>query len=171
MKVMDVTDTVECYLLPMSQEYGTVNLPYDAVLPTGATAYAISATHVTEGSHDNTATLTEIAKEGEIVAANTPMLIRRSADTYTLFALNQSTGTAKTAETNLLKGTKDKSIQNSANYYVLGLNNNTNSDQYNKLGFWRTNNSKIGNWRAYLDLTGTTSSSHGIPLLLRVSLR
>lgn len=164
MKVMDVTDTVECYLLPMSQEYGTVNLPYDAVLPTGATAYAISATHVTEGSHDNTATLTEIAKEGEIVAANTPMLIRRSADTYTLFALNQSTGTAKTAETNLLKGTKDKSIQNSANYYVLGLNNNTNSDQYNKLGFWRTNNSKIGNWRAYLDLTGTTSNAKGFIL-------
>ena len=43
MATMDVTDTVECYLLPMSQEYGTVNLPYNVLLPTGATAYAISA--------------------------------------------------------------------------------------------------------------------------------
>ena len=40
---MDVTDTAACYLLPMSQEYGTVNLPYNVLLPTGATAYAISA--------------------------------------------------------------------------------------------------------------------------------
>lgn len=166
LKVMDVTDTVECYLLPMSAEYGTVNLPYDAVLPTGATAYAVSATDIKVGSNNNTATLTQIATEGEIVAANTPMLIRRTDDTHTLFALNQSNGTAKSAGTNLLKGTQNAAINNNENYYVLGINNTTTSPNYGKLGFWRSTNKKIGNWRAYLDLTGKTSDSKGFVLIL-----
>lgn len=165
--VMDVTDSVECYLLPMSQEYGTVNLPYDVVLPTGATAYAVSSTQVTPGSYDNKAYLTEIASEGEIVAANTPMLIRRSDDTYTLFALNQSTGTAKSAASNLLKGTQNSAITNKDNYYVLGIESKASSVNYEKLGFWRSTNSKIGTWRAYLDLEGTsTSSAKGFVLSL-----
>lgn len=165
--VMDVTDSVECYLLPMSQEYGTVNLPYDVVLPTGATAYAVSSTQVTPGSYDNKAYLTEIASEGEIVAANTPMLIRRSDDTYTLFALNQSTGTAKSAASNLLKGTQNAAISNKDTYYVLGIESNASSVNYKKLGFWRSTNSKIGTWRAYLDLDGTsTSSAKGFVLSL-----
>lgn len=165
--VMDVTDSVECYLLPMSQEYGTVNLPYDVVLPTGATAYAVSSTQVTPGSYDNKAYLTEIASEGEIVAANTPMLIRRSDDTYTLFALNQSTGTAKSAASNLLKGTQNAAISNKDTYYVLGIESNASSVNYKELGLWRSTNTKIGTWRAYLDLDGTpTSSAKGFVLSL-----
>lgn len=166
LKTMDVTDTVECYLLPMSQEYGSVNLPYDVVLPEGATAYAISATNVKEGSNDNTATLTKIATAGDIVKANTPMLIRRSESTTQLFALNQSTGTTKTASTNLLKGTQDAAISNKDSYYVLGINNTAISpDVRGKLGFWRSSNTKIGNWRAYLDL-GTVSNAKGFVLSL-----
>lgn len=165
LKVMDVTDNVECYMLPMSQEYGSVNLPYDVVLPAGATAYVVSATDIQSGSN-STATLTEIAKEGEIVAANTPMLIRRADDTHTLFALNQSTGSVKTATANLLKGTQDAAINNNENYYVLGVNNNAKSEYYKKLGFWRSNNSKIGNWRVYLDLSGSTSNAKGFTLSL-----
>lgn len=163
---MDVTDNVECYLLPMSADYGTVSLPYDAILPTGATAYAVSATDIKAGSNNNTATLTQIATEGEIVAANTPMLIRRTDNTHTLFALNQSNGSAKSAGTNMLKGTKDAAIDNNENYYVLGINNTTTSPNYGKLGFWRSTNKKIGNWRAYLDLTGKTSDSKGFVLVL-----
>lgn len=163
---MDVTDTVECYMLPMSQEYGSVNLPYDVVLPEGATAYAISNTNVKEGSDDNTATLTQIAVAGEVVKANTPMLIRRSSSTSTLFALNNSTGTAKTAATNMLKGTQDAAIDNKDSYYVLGINNTAISpDVRGKLGFWRSSNTKIGNWRAYLDL-GTVSNAKGFVLSL-----
>lgn len=166
LKTMDVTDTVECYLLPMSQEYGSVNLPYDVVLPEGATAYAITATNVTEGSNANTATLTEIAKAGEIVKANTPMLIRRSESTTQLFALNQSTGEAKTATTNMLKGTQDIAIDNKDSYYVLGINNTAISpDVRGKLGFWRSTYNKIGNWRAYLDLE-TPSNAKGFVLSL-----
>lgn len=166
LKTMDVTDTVECYLLPMSQEYGSVNLPYDVVLPEGATAYAITATNVTEGSNANTATLTEIAKAGEIVKANTPMLIRHSESTTQLFALNQSTGEAKTATTNMLKGTQDAAIDNKDSYYVLGINNTAISpDVRGKLGFWRSSNTKIGNWRAYLDLE-TPSNAKGFVLSL-----
>jgi hypothetical protein len=166
LKTMDVTDTVECYMLPMSQEYGSVNLPYDVVLPEGATAYAISNTNVKEGSDDNTATLTQIAVAGEVVKANTPMLIRRSSSTSTLFALNNSTGTAKTAATNMLKGTQDAAIDNKDSYYVLGINNTAISpDVRGKLGFWRSSNTKIGNWRAYLDL-GTVSNAKGFVLSL-----
>lgn len=165
MAVMDVTDSVECYLLPMSQEYGTVNLPYDVVLPEGATAYAVSATNVKDEQGNNTATLTEIATAGEIVKANTPMLIHRSADTYTLFALNQSTGTALSAATNVLKGTQDAAIDNKDSYYVLGINNSANSQNRGKLGFWRSSRSQIGNWRAYLDL-GIASNAKGFVFAL-----
>lgn len=167
---MNVTDMVECYLLPMSQEYGSVNLPYNVLLPTGATAYEVSATSVKPGRDDNTATLTQIASEGEVVAANTPMLIRRADDTHTMFALNQSTGTAKSATSkNLLQGTNGTAIDNQTNYFVLGINKNTASANSGKLGFWRTTNSKIGNWRAYLDLSKSfegSSSAKGFVLLL-----
>lgn len=159
MDVMDVTDTIECYLLPMSQEYGSVCLPYDAVLPEGATAYAVSATNVKAGSDNNTATLTPIATAGEVVAANTPMLIHRSSDSYSLFAFNRGTGTAKAAATNLLLGTKNTSIDNSDTYYVLGVNSTTGSKHYKQLGFWRSTNKKIGTWRAYLDLTASSASA------------
>ena len=159
MDVMDVTDTIECYLLPMSQEYGSVCLPYDAVLPEGATAYAVSATNVKAGSDNNTATLTPIATAGEVVAANTPMLIHRSSDSYSLFAFNRGTGTAKAADTNLLLGTKNTSIDNSDTYYVLGVNSTTGSKHYKQLGFWRSTNTKIGTWRAYLDLTASSASA------------
>lgn len=159
MDVMDVTDTVECYLLPMSQEYGSVCLPYDALLPEGATAYAVSATNVKAGSDNNTATLTPIATAGEVVAANTPMLIHRSSDSYSLFAFNRGTGTAKAADTNLLLGTKNTSIDNSDTYYVLGVNSTTGSKHYKQLGFWRSTNKKIGTWRAYLDLTASSASA------------
>lgn len=158
---MDVTFTVECYMLPMSAEYGTVNLPYDVLLPTGATAYAVTATSVKAGSDDNYATLTPIATAGEIVPANTPMLIKRADNTYTLFALNQSTGTATEASSNLLKGTQNTAIANNEYYYVLGLNNSSH-----KLGFWRSTNSKIGTWRAYLDLSETATSAKGFFLSL-----
>lgn len=157
--VMDVTDTVECYMLPMSQEYGSVCLPYDAVLPEGATAYAVSATNVKAGSDNNTATLTQIATAGEVVAANTPMLIHRSSDSYSLFAFNRGTGTAKAAATNLLHGTKNTSIDNRDTYYVLGVNSTTGSKHYKELGFWRSTNKKIGTWRAYLDLTASSASA------------
>lgn len=154
-KTMDVTDTVECYLLPMSQQYGSVNLPYDALLPEGATAYAISETN----SEAGTATLTEIAGAGDIVAANTPMLIKRSDDSYTLFAFNQSTGTTKSPENNLLKGTQDAAVKATDNDYVLGLNSASGSPNYGKLGFWRSAHNVIGNWRAYLQLTSSAASS------------
>lgn len=166
---MNVTDMVECYLLPMSQEYGSVNLPYNVLLPTGATAYEVSNTSVKPGQDDNTATLTQIASEGEVVAANTPMLIRRSDATHTMFALNWSTGTAKSAASNLLKGTNGTAIDNQTNYFVLGINKNTASANSGKLGFWRSTSSKIGNWRAYLDLSSSfegSTSAKGFVLLL-----
>ena len=158
MQTMDVTDTVECYLLPMSQTYGSVNLPYDVLLPAGATAYAISATDVKTGSNDNTATMTQIATEGEIVKANTPMLIKRSNDSYQLFALNQSTGTAKEASTNLLQGTQNYAITNQDTYYVLGINDNPVSSTYNQLGFWHSTKTSIGTWRAYLNSTDASAA-------------
>lgn len=160
---MDVTNTVLCYMLPMSAEYGSVNLPYNVTLPAGATAYAVTATNVEAGSSNNTATLTQIATAGETVAANTPMLIRRSDTKNALFALNQSTATStpKAPTANLLKGTKSTAINNSEDYYVLGLNNATKA-----LGFWRSDKSKIGTWRAYLDLSGTGSNAKGFILAL-----
>lgn len=157
-KTMDVTDTVECYLLPMSQEYGSVNLPYDVLLPTGATAYAISATDIQGLSKENTATLTKIADAGEIVKANTPMLIQRSNATYTLFALNQSSGTAKEASANLLQGTQNYAITNQDTYYVLGINDNPVSSTYNQLGFWHSTQNYIGTWRAYLNITDASAA-------------
>jgi hypothetical protein len=161
-QTMNVTDTVECYLLPMSQEYGSVNLPYDVLLPEGATAYAVTAT----SAKDNKATLTQIATAGEVVAANTPMLIRRTDNTHTLFALNAGTGAAKTATSNLLKGTYGTTIDNQSNYYVLGINNTAISPSIKgKLGFWRSSNSKIGIWRAYIDLgSAATANAKGFVL-------
>ena len=160
---MDVTNTVLCYMLPMSAEYGSVNLPYNVTLPAGATAYAVTATDVKAGSGNNTATLTQIATEGETVATNTPMLIRRSDSASTLFALNQSTATStpKAPADNLLRGTTSTAIDNREDYYVLGLNNATKA-----LGFWRSDNSKIGTWRAYLDLSRTGSNAKGFILAL-----
>lgn len=160
---MDVTNTVLCYMLPMSEEYGSVNLPYNVTLPAGATAYAVTATDIEAGSGNNTATLTQIATAGETVAANTPMLIRRSDSASALFALNQSTATStpKAPADNLLRGTTSTAINNSEDYYVLGLNNATQA-----LGFWRSDNSKIGTWRAYLDLSGTGSNAKGFILAL-----
>lgn len=166
-QTMKVTDMVECYMLPMSQEYGSVNLPYDVLLPEGATAYAVSATSVKPAVNDNTATLTQIATAGQVVAANTPMLIRRSDNTHTLFALNQSAGTVMAAGANLLRGTANSAFDNNANYFVLGINKNAASVNYNKLGFWRTTSKTIGTWRAYLDLTSSfTGNAKGFLLLL-----
>lgn len=160
---MDVTNTVLCYMLPMLEEYGSVNLPYNVTLPAGATAYAVTATDVKAGSGNNTATLAQIATEGETVAANTPMLIRRSGSASALFALNQSTATStpKAPADNLLRGTTSTGIDNREDYYVLGLNNATQA-----LGFWRSDNSKIGTWRAYLDLSRTGSNAKGFILAL-----
>lgn len=165
LQTMDVTNTVECYLLPMSQEYGSVNLPYDAVLPEGAAAYAISAVNGEDGSNDQSVSLTQFATAGDIVKANTPMLIRRSENTYSLFALNKSTGSVKAPASNLLKGTQDAAIDNKDNYFVLGINNTALSGNRGKLGFWRSSLTKIGNWRAYLDM-GTASRAKGFFFLL-----
>jgi Leucine-rich repeat (LRR) protein len=160
LKSMNVTLNLQGYLLPMSQEYGSVNLPFATALPSGATAYAVT----TIG--DSTATLTEIASAGETVAANTPMLIRRDG-TQTLFAFNATDDSGTEASGNLLSGTTDTKLTGT-NYYVLGLNKNTASSTYGHLGLWRSTVG-VGTWRAYLDMSSQASSAKGFVFLLDFS--
>lgn len=157
LNTLSVTDTVQAYILPMSAEYGSVNLPFNTTIPTGAVAYYVSRVD-TDG---HTLTLTKLGEAGTVVPALTPMLIQRTDGTITHFAFNATSEKANgVTEVNLLKGTTNTAIDNDAtHYYVLGLGN-AGGNYAGQLGFFHSTQNKIGSWRAYLDLsnTGTTSA-------------
>lgn len=155
-KKMGVSIYTTCYLLPTitatsgsdGTRYASVNLPYAAEIPAGATAYSVTAVS------DNTVTLTEIASEGETVPAQTPMVITSTDEANTILPLNLSAATPVTVEGNLLSGTLGSTVTASDQYWVLGTNNETG-----EVGFWHTSYSSIGAWRAYLDANNLNASS------------
>ena len=96
-----------------STGYATLSLPYKVVLPTGITAYkgTVNASSVT---------LTKVADAGDVLPANSAVVIAGSAGNYTF---NESTGDAVTISDNAFSGTSgstnDISSDEANTYYVL----------------------------------------------------
>jgi hypothetical protein len=68
------TDRIK-YDVAMSAKFSSVMLGYNAIVPAGVEAYNA------EGIRDGYVSLVEVAREGEVIPANTPVILYRTDDT------------------------------------------------------------------------------------------
>lgn len=94
-----------------NKNYATLNLPYASTLPTGVTAY----TAAVEGS---TVNLTEYKTAGNVLPANTPVLLTATTAGSKTFA----PAAYKAAEETGFKGTLGATAVTDANVYILSNN-------------------------------------------------
>lgn len=120
--------------------YATLNLPYASTLPEGVTAY----TAAVEGS---TVNLTEYKKDGEVLPANTPVLLTAATPGGKTFA----PAAYKAADnTTGFKGTLAATAVTDANVYILS-NNGGKTVKFFALD---ENNNTINANKAYLVVPG-----------------
>ena len=96
--------------------YATVRLPMAFTVPTKMKAYVVTEQTGT------TATLTELATEGEAVGYGTPVILAAPQGNYTLHAADLQSVTPKTAATNLLEGSYATKDVKANEVYVLADN-------------------------------------------------
>lgn len=90
------------------QNYATLNLPYAAILPTGVTAYKGTVS-------GNEVTLTVYKQAGEVLPANTPVLLTATdASSY-----NFAPGAYQAAEETGFQGTLTATVVTANNAYIL----------------------------------------------------
>lgn len=118
--------------------YATLNLPYASTLPTGVTAYKAAV----EGS---TVNLTEYKTAGNVLPANTPVLLTATTDGEKTFA----PATYAAAEGTGFKGTLGATTVAANNTYILSKKNG----KVNFFALDETNNTIKAN-KAYLVVSG-----------------
>lgn len=122
-----------------SKNYATLNLPYASKLPEGVTAYKAD---VEEGS---TVNLTEYKTAGNVLPANTPVLLTATTDGEKTFA----PATYAAAEGTGFKGTLGATTVAANNTYILSKKNG----KVNFFALDETNNTIKAN-KAYLVVSG-----------------
>lgn len=126
-----------------SKNYATLNLPYASTLPTGVTAY----TAAVEGS---TVNLTEYKTAGNVLPANTPVLLTATTAGSKTFA----PAAYEAAEETGFKGTLGATAVTDANVYILS---NNGGETVKFFALDETNNTINAN-KAYLVVSKGTNA-------------
>lgn len=96
----------------------TLCLPFNVVLPEGVTAYDLAKANITTANRYSTYELVEVATEGDILAKNTPVIIKAAADDYTLTITMNDEGAKGSVENSLLRSGIVKTTLAAGNNYT-----------------------------------------------------
>ncbi|MBO7230998.1 MAG: alpha-N-acetylglucosaminidase [Bacteroidaceae bacterium] len=136
-------EQVEEYALTVPESgMTTLCLPFNVVLPAGVDAYDV--TFVSNSFYDMTA----VATEGDILAKNTPVVIKAAAGSYTLTITMDEEGAKSSIDNSVLRGTFVKStVGTSENNYLLTadatFNRVTNNTEVAANSCWMELNTQI----------------------------
>ena len=96
----------------------TLCLPFNVVLPAGVTAYDLAKANIIKGEHYNKYELVEVAGEGDVLAKNTPVIIKAAANDYTLTITMDGEGAKASVENSLLRSGLVKTTVAAGNNYT-----------------------------------------------------
>ncbi len=125
--INEITDLAELnYTIEVPEEgVTTLDLAFNVVLPAGVTAYDVVESDITENVEANRFeyTLTEIATAGDVLAKNTPVIIKATAGEYTFAATMNNENVKGAANNSVLKGSFVKTtIGTDVSNYMLAIN-------------------------------------------------
>lgn len=96
----------------------TLCLPFNVVLPQGVTAYDLPKANVVKGDGYSTYELVEVAAAGDVLAKNTPVIIKAAANDYTLTITMNDEGTKGSDENSVLRSGLVKTTVAAGNNYT-----------------------------------------------------
>ena len=103
----------------------TLCLPFNVVLPQGVTAYNLPKANVVKGDGYSTYELVEVAAAGDVLAKNTPVIIKAVANDYTLTITMNDEGAKGSVENSVLRsGLVKTTVAADNNYTFDGKNFN-----------------------------------------------
>ena len=124
--INEITDLADLYTIEVPEEgVTTLDLAFNVVLPAGVTAYDIVESDITENVEADRFeyTLTEIATAGDVLAKNTPVIIKATAGEYTFAATMDNENVKGAANNSVLKGSFVKTtIGTDVSNYMLAIN-------------------------------------------------
>ena len=110
-----LTQVTEYTLTVPEGDITTLCLPFNVVLPEGVTAYDITKSDIASTFYD----MSLMATTGDILAKNTPAIIKAAAGTYHLAITMSDEGVKSAMNGSILRGTCIKSSINEGNNYKL----------------------------------------------------
>ncbi|MBO5664958.1 MAG: discoidin domain-containing protein, partial [Bacteroidaceae bacterium] len=120
----EVTDLVQLnYYYTVPQDgVATLNLAFNAVLPSGVTVYDIAVDDITLNGTHYEYEATAIATAGEVLAKNTPVVVKANPGTYVFGVTLTDDGAKRSVTGSVLKGTTYKTtLAADANNYQLAV--------------------------------------------------
>ena len=120
----EVTDLVQLnYYFTVPQDgVATLNLAFNAVLPSGVTVYDIAVDDITLNGTHYEYEATAIATAGEVLAKNTPVVVKANPGTYVFGVTLTDDGAKGSVTASVLKGTTYKTtLAADANNYQLAV--------------------------------------------------
>ena len=125
--INEITDLADLnYTIEVPEEgVTTLDLAFNVVLPEGVTAYDVVESDITENAEANRFeyTLTEIATAGDVLAKNTPVIIKATAGEYTFAATMNNENVKGAANNSVLKGSfVNTTIGTDVSNYMLAIN-------------------------------------------------
>ena len=103
----------------------TLCLPFNVVLPAGVTAYDLTKAKITNTGKYSLYELVKVAGEGDVLAKNTPVIIKAAAGDHTLaITMNGEGAKVSTAGTVLRSGLVKTTVAAGNNYTFDGVNFN-----------------------------------------------
>ena len=120
----EVTDLAQLnYYFTVPQDgVATLNLAFNAVLPSGVTVYDIAVDDITLNGTHYEYEATAIATEGEVLAKNTPVVVKANPGTYVFGVTLTDDGAKGSVTGSVLKGTTYKTtLAADANNYQLAV--------------------------------------------------
>ena len=120
----EVTDLAQLnYYFTVPQDgVATLNLAFNAVLPSGVTAYDIAVDDITLNGTHYEYEATAIATAGEVLAKNTPVVVKANPGTYVFGVTLTDDGAKGSVTGSVLKGTAYKTtLAAEANNYQLAV--------------------------------------------------
>ena len=120
----EVTDLAQLnYYYTVPQDgVATLNLAFNAVLPSGVTAYDIAVDDITLNGTHYEYEATAIATAGEVLAKNTPVVVKANPGTYVFGVTLTDDGAKGSVTASVLKGTTYKTtLAADANNYQLAV--------------------------------------------------
>ena len=96
----------------------TLCLPFNVVLPAGVTAYDLAKANIIKGEYYNKYELVPVAGEGDVLAKNTPVIIKAAANDYTLTITMNDEGAKASVENSVLRSGIVKTTLGEGNNYT-----------------------------------------------------
>ena len=120
-----LTQVTEYTLTVPANGVTTLCLPFNVVLPAGVKAYDLAKANITTANRYSTYELVEVAGEGDVLAKNTPVIIKAAANDYTLTITMNDEGAKGSVENSLLRsGIVKTTLADGNNYTFDGENFN-----------------------------------------------